>query len=199
VYQGYNITGPGTAGTHQQTLTGEGNMYLAKLDSNFQFVGTYYGGRNAYGILYNSNEGRTTVSDLKVDKDNNIVLLGNTDANEKISTPGTHQTIRTSNVGNDIFLTKFTPTGNQIWGTYFGATTNNSVNDDLAFGLVDDNNNLVFSGQTSNNIQIATPNGYMPNNNNGYRSGFFTKFSSTGSQIWGTYFYSAEFHLCKRQ
>lgn len=193
VYQGYNISGPGTTGTHQQTLIGQANMYVAKLDSNFQLLwGSYYGGRNAYGIQNNYNEGKTIVRDLKVDKDNNIILLGNTDANERISTPGTHQPIRTSNLGDDIFLTKFSPTGNQIWGTYFGATTSNAVNDDQAFGLsVDDNNNLLFSGQTSNNIQIATPNGYMPNNSNGYRSGFFTKFSPIGNQVWGTYFYSA--------
>ncbi|WP_426482592.1 T9SS type B sorting domain-containing protein [Chryseobacterium sp. R2ACT005] len=193
VYQGYNITGNGTAGTHQQTLIGEGNTFLAKLDSNFQFLwGTYYGGRNAYGIQHNYNEGRTIVRDLKVDKDNNVVLLGNTDANERISTSGTHQPIRTSNLGDDIFLTKFNPAGNQIWGTYFGATTSNAVNDDQAFGLsVDDNNSLIFSGQTSNAVQIATPNGYMPDNNNGYRSGFFTKFNPAGNQVWGTYFYSS--------
>ncbi|MGH1517471.1 T9SS type B sorting domain-containing protein [Chryseobacterium sp. JK1] len=192
VYQGYNISGLGTVGTHQQTLIGYGNMYLAKLDSNFQFLwGTYYGGRNAYGIQFNSDEGKTTVRDLKVDKNDNIILLGNTDANEKIATPGTHQTTRTSNLGNDIFLTKFSPTGYQIWGTYFGATTSNNVDDDIAFGLsVDDNNNLVFSGQTSNGIQIATPNGYLPTNNNGYHSGFFTKFGTTGNRIWGTYYYS---------
>lgn len=192
VYRGYNTSGQGTIGTNQQGIIGEGNTYLAKLDNNFQFLwGTYYGGRNGYGLLYNSNEGVTTVSDLKVDKDNNIILLGNTDAREKISTPGTHQPQYPTNTGNDIYLTKFTPTGNQIWGTYFGASTNNNVNDDLAFALsVDDNNNLLFSGQTSNNINIATQNGYMPTNGGGYNSGFFTKFSTTGNQIWGSYFYS---------
>lgn len=191
VHTNYNTTGQGSAGTHQQTIIGEANIYLAKLNSNFQLLwGTYYGGRNGYGIQYNSNEGKTTIRDLKVDKDNNLILLGNTDSHERISTPGTHQTQRTSNLGNDIFLTKFNSGGHQIWGTYFGATTTNSVDDDLAYGIsVDDNNNLVFAGQTSNNIQIATPNGFLPNNGGGYNSGFFTKFNTTGNQIWGSYFY----------
>lgn len=190
VDRSYNTSGQGTAGTHQQTIIGDGNAYLAKMDSNFQFLwATYYGGKNAYGLQHNYNEGRTTVSDLKIDKDNNVILLGDTDSNEKISTPGTHQTVRTSNLGNDIFLAKFNSSGNQIWGTYFGATTTNSVSDDLSLGLsVDDSNNLVFAGQTSNNIQIATPNGFLPSNTGGH-SGFFTKFSTIGNQIWGSYFY----------
>jgi len=191
VHRDYNNSGPGTAGTHQQTVIGESNAYLAKINSNFQFLwGTYYGGKNGYGLQYNSNEGTTSSTDLKIDNDNNVILLGNTNAHERISTPGTHQTIRTSNIGNDIFLTKFTPTGNQIWGTYYGATTSNSVDDDLSYSLsVDDNNNLVFAGQTSNDMQIATPNGFLPNDGGGYNSGFFTKFNTNGIQIWGSYFY----------
>lgn len=192
-YRNYPNNGQTTPGVHQQNIIGNGNVYFAKLNSNLQFVwGTYFGGKNGYGIQYNSNEGRTTISDLKVDKDNNAILLGNTDAHEKISTPGTHQTQRTSNLGNDIFLTKFNSSGNQIWGTYYGATTTNAVDDDQALGLsVDDNNNLIFAGQTSNNVQIATPNGFLPNNGGGYHSGFFTKFSASGNQIWGSYFYRA--------
>lgn len=192
-YRNYPNNGQTTPGVHQQNIIGNGNVYFAKLNSNLQFVwGTYFGGKNGYGIQYNSNEGRTTISDLKVDKDNNAILLGNTDAHERIATPGTHQTIRTSNLGNDIFLTKFNSSGNQIWGTYYGATTTNAVDDDQALGLsVDDNNNLTFAGQTSNNVQIATPNGFLPNNGGGYHSGFFTKFSASGNQIWGSYFYRA--------
>lgn len=191
-YRSYIINSETTAGTHQQSIVGHGNVYLAKFNSNLQFLwGTYFGGRNGYGVQYNSNEGTTTIRDLKIDRDNNIILLGNTDSHEKISTPGTHQTQRTSNLGNDIFLSKFNPSGNQIWGTYFGATTGNTVDDDLAYGLsVDDNNELVFAGQTSNNIQIATTNGFLPNNGGGYHSGFFTKFNTVGNQIWGSYYYS---------
>ncbi|AZA49918.1 hypothetical protein EG346_17840 [Chryseobacterium carnipullorum] len=191
VHRDYNNSGPGTLGTHQQTVIGESNAYVAKLNGNLQLLwGTYFGGKNGYGLQSNSNEGRTYSRDLKIDKDNNIILLGNTDAHERISTPGTHQTTRTSNLGNDIFLTKFNSNGNQIWGTYYGATTTNAVDDDQALGLsVDDNNNLVFAGQTSNNAQIATSNGFLPNNGGGYHSGFFTKFSPLGNQVWGSYFY----------
>lgn len=192
-YRNYPNNGQTTPGVHQQNIIGNGNVYFAKLNSNLQFVwGTYFGGKNGYGMQGNSNQGGTTISDLKVDKDNNVILLGDTDAHERISTPGTHQTTRTSNLGNDIFLTKFNSSGNQIWGTYYGSTTTNAVDDDQAMGLsIDDNNNLVFAGQTSNNIQIATPNGFLPNNGGGYHSGFFTKFSTSGNQIWGSYFYRA--------
>jgi gliding motility-associated-like protein len=190
-YRQYTTNANTTSGIHQQSIIGESNAYLAKLDNNFQFLwGTYFGGKNGFGFQYNSNEGRTISRDLKVDMDNNVILLGNTDSHERISTPGTHQTVRTSNLGNDIFLTKFSPSGQQIWGTYYGSTTTNAVNDDLAYGLsVDDSNNLVFSGQTLNSTQIATPNGFLPTNGGGYNSGFFTKFSTTGNQIWGSYFY----------
>lgn len=190
-YKQYSVHPVTTPGVHQQNIIGYGNAYLAKLNSNFQFQwGTYFGGKNGYGIQYNSDEGKTNIRDLKIDQNNNVILLGNTDSHEKISTPGTHQGIRTSNLGNDIFLTKFSPAGNQIWGTYYGATTSVNVDDDMAYGLsVDDSNNLIFSGQTSNDIQIATPNGFLPNDGGGYHSGFFTKFSTSGNQIWGSYFY----------
>ncbi|HAO08276.1 MAG TPA: hypothetical protein DCQ50_15130, partial [Chryseobacterium sp.] len=190
-YQQYLVHPETTPGVHQQNIIGYGNAYLAKLNSNFQFQwGTYFGGKNGYGIQYNSNEGKTNIRDFKIDQNNNIILLGNTDSHEKISTQGTHQTTRTSDLGKDIFLAKFSPTGNQIWGTYYGATTSVNADDDVAYGLsVDDSNNLVFSGYTYNNIQIATPNSFLPNNGGGYYSGFFTKFNTLGSQIWGTYFY----------
>lgn len=190
-YKQYSIHPETTPGVHQPNMIGYGNAYLAKLNSNFQFQwGTYFGGKNGYGIQYNSDEGKTNIRDFKIDKNNNIILLGNTDSHEKISTPGTHQTTRTSNLGNDIFLTKFSPTGHQIWGTYYGATTSVNVDDDMAYALsVDDNNNPIFSGSTSNDNQIATPNGFLPNDGGGYYYGFFTKFNTMGSQIWGSYFY----------
>jgi gliding motility-associated-like protein len=190
-YKLYSVHPDTTPGVHQQNIIGYGNAYLAKLNSNFQFQwGTYFGGKNGYGMQYNSDEGKTNIKDFKIDQNNNIILLGNTDSHEKISTPGTHQTTRTSNLGNDIFLTKFSPTGHHIWGTYYGATTSVNVDDDRAYALsVDDNNNLIFSGYTSNDIQIATPNGFLPNDGGGYHEGFFTKFNTLGNQIWGTYFY----------
>ncbi|UMQ42806.1 T9SS type B sorting domain-containing protein [Chryseobacterium sp. Y16C] len=191
VYRNYNTSGPGTTGTHQQNIIGEGNTYLGKLNSNFQFQwGTYYGGRNWYGILHNMNEGFSRVSDLKIDQDGNIILLGNTNAQEKIATSGTHQPAYTGQTGNDIYLTKFNPNGTQIWGTYFGATTNINVDDDVSYCIsIDDNNNILFGGRTSNNINIATTNAFLPTNNGGYYSGFFTKFNTTGNQTWGTYYY----------
>ncbi|WP_242800969.1 DUF7948 domain-containing protein [Chryseobacterium aahli] len=191
VYRNYNTTGQGTTGTHQQNIIGEGNTYLGKLNSNFQFQwGTYYGGRNWYGILHNMNEGFTRAADLKVDQDGNIILLGNTSAQENITTPGTHQSSYIGQTGNDIYLTKFNPNGTQIWGTYFGATTNINVDDDVSYCLsIDDNNNILFGGRTSNSTNIATANAFLLTNNGGYNSGFFTKFNTTGNQIWGTYYY----------
>lgn len=191
VYRNYNTTGLGTTGTHQQNIIGDGNTYLGKLNSNFQFQwGTYYGGRNWYGILHNMSQGFSRVTDLKVDKNGDIILLGNTDAQENITTPGSYQSSYTGQTGNDIYLAKFNPSGNQIWGTYFGATTNINVDDDVSHCIsIDDNNNILFGGRTSNNTNIATTNAFIPTNNGGYHSGFFTKFNTGGNRIWGTYYY----------
>ncbi|WP_128124838.1 hypothetical protein [Chryseobacterium carnipullorum] len=43
VHRDYNNSGPGTLGTHQQTVIGESNAYVAKLNGNLQLLwGTYF-------------------------------------------------------------------------------------------------------------------------------------------------------------
>lgn len=189
----HNVLSSLTTVTHQQTVIGALNTYVVKLNEKFipQWY-TYFGGRDFFGIRDSQNSGFTEITNFEVDHNDDLILLGNTTATERISTPGAHQTVFNSVLGNDIFLTKFNSEGNQIWGTYFGATTSNAVRDDQAFGIsIDEQNNIFFSGQTFNNIQIATVNSFLPNDANGYNTGFFTKFSPLGAQIWGSYFYRA--------
>lgn len=177
----------GTINTHQTNIIGEENVFLAKIDKNFNYQwGTYFGGRNKSGIFYNNDGGNTRVEEIKCDEDGNIIFAGRTDASEKIATPGTHQQ-NNSNDWNDMYIAKFTPQGKQIWGTYYGDANPNTTGDDNLFCLdVDENNNIFVGGWTNSKNNITTPDGYIPNFDF-YNQGFFSKFNSTGNLVWGSY------------
>src|SRR5690606_4599502 len=101
----------GTANTHQTNIIGAENVFLAKIDKNFNYEwGTYFGGRNKSGIFHNNDGGNTKVEEIKCDEDGNIIIAGRTDALEKIATPGTYK-LNNSNDWNDMYIAKFTPQG----------------------------------------------------------------------------------------
>ena len=165
--------GIATSGTHQTIFSGDFDSYIIKLDSSGNRIwGTYFGGIN-YEVGNN----------IKVDLDNNIYLVGNTNSSTKISTPNSFQTVIGG--GNDGYLQKFNSDGTRIWGTYIGGTGN-----EYLFGLeVDRDNKIVLSGMTTasfiravkgNAIQIA------------YGGGAFdciiSKLDKNGKQLWGSYY-----------
>lgn len=183
---------------HQNSIIGGTNVFFGKLDKNFNNLWmSYFGGRNYWGTQYNSNQGFTLIKAIKIDNDDNLILAGDTEAIENIATPSSFQPTYNHNIGNNIFLTKFSPNGTQIWGTYFGANSKAAVNDDLVFGLdVNKKNDIIFGGFTANDNNIATPDGLYPTQmSGGYNSGFITKFNTNGNRIWGTYVKSPPFSL----
>ncbi|MEZ4838068.1 T9SS type B sorting domain-containing protein [Flavobacterium sp.] len=138
--------------------------------------GTYYG--------HAPNDGQ--LIGLSVDNNNNLYYCGGTKSSNNIATTGSHQT--TLSGLTDGFIVKFNPDGNRIWSTYFGGEDRDNI---YASDLR--NNELVVTGVTWSQFNIATPNThsvtYNPGNGDPFRRNdcFIAKFNLDGIRIWGTY------------
>ncbi|MBC7642970.1 MAG: T9SS type A sorting domain-containing protein [Flavobacterium sp.] len=87
-------------------------------------------------------------------------------------------------------LSKFNSSGNRLYGTYFG-TTSNVPEYDILSKIVIQNDKIYVVGSSSYNDGIATANTYQPTsfaNGTNIRDGFFMEFGLDGSKNWGSYF-----------
>lgn len=179
---GYNFTNFATPGTHQPTFlynTDSGvynyESFIIKFDPNGQRIwGTFYG----YG-----NENNHC---LKIDHNDDVYISGYTKSKLKISTPNSHQPNLNETAHNsDAYLAKFSPTGQQLWGTYYGGDDQENLSSVMID--IDEDNNVFLAGNTFSTNGISTPDSYNPVSNGWYDS-YIVKFTPTGSRLWGTYF-----------
>ena len=142
-------TGIATSGTYQPAYGGElRDGFVAKFSSSgIRAWGTYYGG-NGQDIIFG----------LASDANNNILLSGSTFSADKIASGGSYQTTGPS--GNECsFLAKLSPSGNRIWGTYYGY---GGLNSGEAFGIAcDAKGNVFVCGETMANTNVATCNAFQ--------------------------------------
>ncbi len=164
--------GIATSGTHQTSIAGNTDVYIAKFNNAGSSLiwATYYGGESAEsGIsLYLSG--------------NNIYVSGNTQSTGGIATSGAYQT---NNAGQyDLFLAQFNAsTGALNSGTYYGGSGNDYgayVTGDAA-GNIYLGGNVASSGLgTSGTYQSALA---------GSTDAIIIKFNgTTGARDWATYF-----------
>lgn len=154
---------------HQDTYTANEAGHITLFDANGQFLwGTYFGDSQN-----NSIEGVAVTRE-------NILIAGRTTSSTGISTTGSFQ----ENFGGftDGFLSAFSKSGNQLWGTYYGG-----LYTDVATDIVLDTLNGVFIvGNTSSENDIATTGAYQETRLSSDQ-GFIAHFDKDGSRIWGTY------------
>lgn len=101
-----------TPGSHQPNYSAPiYSAYLAKFNTL---------GVRQWATYYGINGGNTDFTCLKIDASNNVYVSGVTNSSLGIATTGAYQT--TTNGGADGLLVKFDPSGNRIWGTYYGDT-----------------------------------------------------------------------------
>ena len=89
----------------------------------------------------------------------------------------------TANAGDEIYVEKFSPSGAQIWCTYFGGSANEDV-----YSMSTDHNGHLFITGTTNSTDfpiIGTP---IQANNAGGMDNFILKFSTSGWPEWSTYY-----------
>ncbi|MCE3226287.1 MAG: hypothetical protein K0S32_838 [Bacteroidetes bacterium] len=168
-----------TPGSHQGQYGGSEDAFLVKFNANGDRVwGTYFGG-----------EGADVGYGLDSDNQGNIYLVGHTNSTVNISTPGTHQTAHSNGGGGwDGFVTKFTNSGVQVFGSYYGGTS-----DDLGYGcaVTADGSGIFMSGKTNSGNTgnaIAIDGSHQTTNGGGNFDAFLVKFNSVGARQWGTYY-----------
>ena len=156
-----------TSGAFLSTLSAN-TSFLARFNSNGSRIwSTYFPSLANYCIT--------------IDKNGNVLFTGQTGSLTNIATSGTYQTILGGNA--DAFVEKFDSIGNRIWGTYYGGS-----DDEWGYSITTDSaNNIIISGTTLSNNNIATS-GAFQNTNGGSVDVFIAKFHSNGTIIWGTYY-----------
>ncbi|UUC45513.1 DUF7948 domain-containing protein [Flavobacterium cerinum] len=79
----------------------------------------------------------------------------------------------------------------RLWGTYYGGSGSENINDIITDNL----NNIYISGITSSPNNIATAGSYQPDLTTGF-NGFIAKFDPNGNRIWATYHTAFPIVLC---
>jgi hypothetical protein len=137
---------------------------------------TYYGGSN-----------NDVITDMAVDKENNIVVTGYTYSPVFAATPGVFQDTVTGDA--DAFISKFTMKGQRLWSTYLGGS---NFDQSLAIAI-DSIGGIIIGGQTfsdnfpdtlafSDTLYGATSDLYE-----GTPDGFIFKCTASGRRTWATY------------
>ncbi len=167
-----STTGIATAGTHQTTLSGTKDGFIAKFNSSgVRQWGTYYGGAAADLLI-----------GVKTDAGGNIYANGVTESTTNIATAGTQQT--TYGGGNtDGFVVKMNSGGVRQWGTYVGGSLGDTL---FAFHVLTDGT-IYTAGYTSSTNNIATAGAYQTTIG-GQFDAIVLKYNTSGIRIWGSYY-----------
>ena len=159
-----------TANAYQPEFGGGySDIYLAKLDLNFNVVwGTYFGGTDfdLNGNYYNS--------ELKF-LNNHFYIIG-ISGSSNFMNEGV--VLNPSNSGlHDVLISKFNLNGDLVWGTLFGGQNEDYV-DNI---IVQDDKTFYISGATYSTDRITTTGSHQPNfnifsNYNALQNHFIAKF-----------------------
>jgi hypothetical protein len=167
-----STSGIASNGSYQTTLSGQMDIFLARFDStcNLKFA-TYYGGiQNDYG------------SDMTIDVEGKIVIVGHTSSSTKIATSGAQQSTYFGNP-NDGYVLRMDTLGNPIWATYAGGD-----GQDFIYGVSTDQfANIYITGTTGSSNNISTPGAPQELFGGASQDASLMKFDKTGTKTWGTY------------
>jgi hypothetical protein len=137
--------------------------------------GTYFG------------DERFELSGSKIDSQGNLYMVGavyGADLTNLETFTNTTSYQQNFNGGDyDGFIIKFNNLGQIVWGTFFGGLSN----DQISSIDIDNNDNIYIIGSTNSNSNIATSGAFQENLAGG-GDYFISKFTSSGSIVWSTYF-----------
>lgn len=178
---GYTVseTNISTPGSFQPNLKGSLDAFLVKFNSNgVRQWGTYFGGEDS-----------DYASQLDIDNNDNIYIVGTTSSKTNIAINSNFQN-QLSNPANlfpiptDGFITKFNKNGDLIWSTYVGGDGRDNLNTVtvknsyiVAGGFTESKNNMVTTG-----VFQELPDSLYP------AEGYVCKFSLNGERVWGSYY-----------
>jgi len=161
IFQTTNAFQPNKGGAHY-----DWDAYLAKFNPDGQIMwNTFYGG-----------DEQDTGVNVDVDNDNNIFLTGGTGSFDSLGTSDGYQ--NESGGYEDAYIAKFNPSGDRLWGTYYGGA-------DGDHGLdieVTSSGDLYLLGYTFGSTTLATS-GAHQETFNGETDNFIVKFKDCLSSI----------------
>ncbi len=131
--------------------------------------GMYYGG--------SSNDEFWSIA---TEQSGDIVCAGYTESPDYVASTNGYQIV--NGTGGDALLVKFDSSGNRLWGTYYGGSSNDA-------GLsctIDASSNVYMAGYTFS-TGLATP-GAFQIYLIGQENAMLVKFSATGARLWATYY-----------
>ena len=165
--------GCATPGAYRENYAGGvgDDALLAKFDSSgFRIWATYYGGTD-----------EEIIRRLAFDTAGNVIMCGYTSSDSGIATPGAFQTQFGGGTFADLCLSKWTPNGQLIWGTYLGGD-NEEHGRSVA---VDKYDNIYVNGSAASD-GLGTPGVSRP-----YHAGkqdlLMAKFTAGGQLDWFSY------------
>lgn len=157
VYNGYNVT-----------YGGNTDGFLIKLSSSGELVySTFLGGSED-----------DFISKITLDSNSDIILGGTTSS---LDFPNKNAINDSLGGWNDLFLTKFSSSGELVFSTYFGGLQE----EELSFITLDTNNNIIMGGYTSSPDYVLVEPifaQYRPAPEDSYMV-FLTKFTTDGGTI----------------
>ncbi|HEY6159964.1 MAG TPA: SBBP repeat-containing protein [Bacteroidia bacterium] len=165
----YSIDFPVSAGSFQDTVCGNYDAFVIKMDScgNRQWTTFLGSSGNDFGqkICMNGNRivagGYTSGTDFPVS--NNAWQLNN-------------------NGSYDAFLFELNSAGARVWATYFGGSGG-----ELGLSVCTDMNKNIFLGGSTSSTDMPVQNAFQ-NSSGGPLDAFIAKFDSNGTRRWSTYF-----------
>lgn len=162
-----------TSGTHDNTINGGSDGFVARMEGTAQRVwGTYFGGSNSDGV-----------ESAVVTSTDRTMVCGYTFSSAGIASPLGAQL--TYGGEGDAFLVVFNnATGVRTYGTYYGGS-----GQDWGYGLCrDEAGNMYLGGSTFSSNGISTPASYIPvRPSPPGDAGFLVKINGGGTRDWGTY------------
>ncbi|MCE7734090.1 MAG: hypothetical protein GPJ54_04370 [Candidatus Heimdallarchaeota archaeon] len=167
-----------TTGAFQTDHSGNQDGFLSKLNENGTILwSTFLGGSDL-----------DVVTSLAVDSQDNIVVAGYSESINFHTTTGAFQ--EDFGGSRDIFLMKFTSSGELIWSTYVGGEKREGNYQRNGEGknrvLIDSNDDIIVSG-TTHSDNFPTLNAYQSVNEGGLSDAFLSKFKKSGELEWSTY------------
>lgn len=176
---------PTTQGAFQTAKAGSGptDAFVTKLNPNGTSLiySTYLGGASG-----------ETASDLAVDEDGNVVIVGTTGSTDFPTTQGSFQADLAS-PGNG-YVTKLNPSGSAlVYSSYIGGSSG-----DQADGVaLDSNGNAYVTGLISQAVNPpffpATEGAFQKESPGGFNDAFVAKVSPSGSLVYATFLGGTQF------
>ena len=172
--------GIATIGAHQTVMSGSGDAFLLKFNSNgVKQWGTYFGGPLV-------EDGLSCATDHL----GNVFLAGMTRSTSGIATAGAHDTIYGGGLSStDAFLIKFNSSGVIQWGTYYGG-----AGVEIGYSCATDaSGNVYLAGDSQQNglpdtSGMTTTGAHQSAYSGGYSDAFLAKFDPNGLRQWGTFY-----------